>query len=274
MYLSASETVIVFFVFSFFGWCMEVILKAIQLHRYVNRGFLIGPYCPIYGFGVVFIITIINFLLPFPYRMVQVFAAGLLICGILEYTVSWFLEKRYHLRWWDYSDKPCNIHGRVWAGNLILFGLGSVVIVEAGYPLCRFLLDLMKEPVKWILSAVITAFMSADTLISRAAMQEIRSEVEDSISDETENIREHIRLVLAEHSLPVRHLLKTYPAMHVSRDYLKQKLQEARTDFLEKAEKIEERLENNPQAQQFRHRAQDLGAKFRNTDHGTNSSKK
>ena len=133
MHLHLSEVTIVFFIFSFLGWCMEVFLKLVDEHIFVNRGFLIGPYCPVYGFGVIFIIFMIGAVLTLPYGIFPVFLSGMVICGVLEYFVSWFLEKRYHARWWDYSTKPLNIHGRVWIGNLILFGIASVVIMAGIY---------------------------------------------------------------------------------------------------------------------------------------------
>ena len=70
--------------------------------------------------------------------------APFLLCGFLEYMTSYVLEKRFHARWWDYSSKPMNLHGRVWIGNLVLFGLGGVVIVDLINPL---LLRLSEHPV-------------------------------------------------------------------------------------------------------------------------------
>lgn len=274
MYLNPSEIVIVFFIFSFLGWCIEVFLKAIQLHRYINRGFLIGPYCPIYGFGVLFILFFIDLFLPFPYRMIEVFIAGFLICGTLEYLVSYMMEKRYHLRWWDYSEKPLNIHGRVWIGNLILFGLSAVFIAEAGYPLCRHVLNMFSTQFKWMLSLLIGCGMFTDACISSSAMRAIRLKVEETTADSTEQIRAHIHATLASHSLPVRHLLKTYPSMFISKEFLKQKLEKVREDFLEKAEEIEADLENNPQTKQLKQKADEIGSRFRNTDQNTKSDKK
>lgn len=122
--------VITFFVFSVLGWLMEVMLKYIQFHRFINRGFLIGPYCPIYGCGVVVISVVVGGIFGKHGTYGDIFLAGVVICGALEYFVSWYMEKAFHARWWDYSGKPMNLNGRIWIGNLVLFGLASVIIVK------------------------------------------------------------------------------------------------------------------------------------------------
>ena len=74
-------------------------------------------------------------LAPLEFSVGTTFAVSFLLCGFLEYMTSYVLEKRFHARWWDYSSKPMNLHGRVWIGNLVLFGLGGVVIVDLINPL-------------------------------------------------------------------------------------------------------------------------------------------
>lgn len=122
--------VLEFFLFSCLGWVMEVTLKYIQFHRFINRGFLIGPYCPIYGWGVVTVTLVVGGLAVRRGTLGETFLAGMVLCGALEYFTSWYMEKRFHARWWDYSQKPMNLHGRIWIGNLLLFGAACVVIVH------------------------------------------------------------------------------------------------------------------------------------------------
>ena len=121
------QLIVLFFVFSVLGWMMEVTLKYIQYHRFINRGFLIGPYCPIYGSGVVLVTVLVGGLIGIRGGTPgEIFLAGFFICGGLEYFISWYMEKAFHARWWDYSRKPMNLNGRVWIGNLMLFGLASM----------------------------------------------------------------------------------------------------------------------------------------------------
>lgn len=123
------QLVILFFLFSCIGWLMEVLLKFIQYRRFINRGFLIGPYCPIYGIGSVAVTLLVGGLVGREGSVWEIFWAGYVLCGILEYFTSWYMEKCFHARWWDYSNKPMNLHGRIWVGNLLLFGIASVLIV-------------------------------------------------------------------------------------------------------------------------------------------------
>ena len=97
---------LLFFLFSFLGWVMEVVLVSIEYRRLVNRGFLLGPWCPIYGCGVTFVTIVVGGLLGYRGTWGDVFVAGFFLCGGLEYFTSWYLEKLFHARWWDYSKKP------------------------------------------------------------------------------------------------------------------------------------------------------------------------
>lgn len=239
MHLHLSEVTIVFFIFSFLGWCMEVFLKLVDEHIFVNRGFLIGPYCPVYGFGVIFIIFMIGDVLTLPYGIFPVFLSGMMICGVLEYFVSWFLEKRYHARWWDYSTKPLNIHGRVWIGNLILFGIASVVIMAGIYPLLRVFLDGLSECMKWTVSCIIIFIMGADALTTRHAMRAIRHQIEGCSPDDTEEISYYIHEYLHQMPYTVRHLDQAFPAFHISDSFIKQQLTKAKTDAIRTIQKAD-----------------------------------
>ena len=87
-----AELIVLFFCYSVAGWCMEVILKYIQFHRFINRGFLIGPYCPIYGSGAVVVTVLVGGLIGNASYIVT-FLASFVLCGVLEYFVSWYMEK-------------------------------------------------------------------------------------------------------------------------------------------------------------------------------------
>ena len=88
--------ILMFFVFSCAGWIMEVVLKYFEFHRFINRGFLIGPYCPIYGFGVVAVTVVVGGMVGRHGTLGEVFFAGMVMCGALEYFTSWYMEKMFH----------------------------------------------------------------------------------------------------------------------------------------------------------------------------------
>ena len=111
---------LLFIIYAIIGWCMEVICKLIQYKKFVDRGFLIGPYCPIYGVGALLITLFLN---KYTQDPVVLFVMAVVVCGVLEYLTSYFMEKIYHARWWDYSSKKFNINGRICLSNLIAFGI-------------------------------------------------------------------------------------------------------------------------------------------------------
>lgn len=120
---------LVFMLYSFAGYLCEIVCSSIKQKKLVNRGFLCGPYCPIYGVGSLFILFLLLRLKEDP---VVVFVLGAIITSALEYVTSFILEKIFHNKWWDYSDEKFNIHGRIFLFNTLLFGFGSLVIIYTG----------------------------------------------------------------------------------------------------------------------------------------------
>ena len=115
-----------FIIYSIAGWIMEVTLGLIEKHKFVNRGFLIGPYCPIYGFGVLSVSILLS---KISNNIILLFLLATLICGTLEYLTSYFMEKIFHARWWDYTRRKFNINGRICLETLIPFGIISVLVI-------------------------------------------------------------------------------------------------------------------------------------------------
>lgn len=129
--MSKIDLFIYFLLYSFIGWSCEVVYCSIPRKTFVNRGFLNGPICPIYGFGAIFII---NFLSSFKDSIVELFLLAVLLTSTLEYITSVILEKLFNTKWWDYSNNEFNISGRVCLLNSTLFGLLSVVLVQVIHP--------------------------------------------------------------------------------------------------------------------------------------------
>lgn len=122
--LAFDKVFLWFLLYSFVGWLWETCLNIVMKRRFVDRGILNGPLCPIYGFGAMLAV----YALPGEHSFLAVFlSSGVLACT-LEYLTSWGIEKLFHMRLWDYSDKPFNINGRVYLNGFIFFGLGCTVI--------------------------------------------------------------------------------------------------------------------------------------------------
>jgi len=119
-----SKYFLYFLAYSFIGWLWEVFLSLVRTHRFVNRGFLNGPYCPIYGFGALIFLQLQRF----TQRPLELFLIGAVAACALEYFVSWILEKIFKARWWDYSNWPMNLNGRICLYGFIVFGISSAVL--------------------------------------------------------------------------------------------------------------------------------------------------
>lgn len=124
---SFSEIALLFFIYSFLGWCVEVAFVAVTTGKVTNRGFLNGPVCPIYGCGM---IGVLLALLPVEKNVWLLFLGGMVICSAVELFGGWILDKIFHMRWWDYSDKKFNIGGYVCLAFSFMWGMAVVFAVK------------------------------------------------------------------------------------------------------------------------------------------------
>ena len=121
-----------FYIYSILGWLGETLYVSIPKKQFIDRGFLIGPYCPIYGSGA---ITIIIYLTQYKENPLTVFLMGIILCSILEYFTSYIMEKLFNARWWDYSNDKYNLNGRICLKNSIIFGLAGIAVIYLTQPL-------------------------------------------------------------------------------------------------------------------------------------------
>ncbi len=234
-----TNLIILFFSFSVLGWMIEVSLKFIDFGRFINRGFFIGPYCPIYGLGSILIILVTqNFREHSP---ALVFLISLLVCGLVEYLVSYFLEVRYHARWWDYSNRPMNLNGRIWIGNLVLFGLGGLAIDRVFEPWIMDGLALMPLVWKQGLALAIVLVMLVDLILSYFVMKLVKVNVEGSKADNTQEIRQEMKVLVTNKNILYRRFINAYPDVKYRTDRIKAKLEE----FDLESKRIKEAIEEN-----------------------------
>ena len=129
-----------FLFYSFGGWVVEVIFHAVTLGKVINRGFLNGPVCPVYGFGVLSVFALLNTLQSGGHQMSEgmIFLFGTVLATAVELVAGWLLDVCFHARWWDYSNKPLNFHGYICLYAAVGFGIAGVLwicVLEA--PLTR-----------------------------------------------------------------------------------------------------------------------------------------
>lgn len=149
-------------IYSVVGWIYESTLCSITGKKLVNRGFLNGPYCPIYGCGAVLDILVLGRL----QNPGLLFVLGVLLTCSLEYFTSFIMEELFHARWWDYSDKKFNINGRVCLLGAVVFGAFSVVLILVIHPFVKGLTDMLPQIVRHIVCAVLFVGFTADCIIT------------------------------------------------------------------------------------------------------------
>ena len=225
MPVEALYYVLLFFVGAVLGWCMEVICKLVQFGRFINRGFLIGPYCPIYGFGAALLTALLSRFTQDPFA---VFGLAMLICGTLEYLTSWLMETLFHCRWWDYSAKRFNLNGRVCANTLIPFGLLGLLMVYFVRPwlFARF----AQLSPQWLygLSGGLTAVLLTDTAVSALTLVRIRKGAANAAGDSTEAVTAAVRAMLAQESALVRRTLRAFPESRIYNSRIARDMRERR----------------------------------------------
>ena len=235
--------VLLFFIFAFGGWCTEVILKYIQYHRFINRGFLTGPICPIYGCGAVLITVVVGNLTSVESGIVMTFALSFVICGVVEYLTSYILEKIFHARWWDYSQKPMNLHGRVWIGNLILFGLGGVAIIHILNPAIFKVLGAIPLKTREIISAVLLVILAADFVISYFVLKLVKTGVDSSEADNTEEISREVHQLLTNKSYFYSRFADAYPEVVYKTERVQERLAAVKAETERMRAEAEKRFE-------------------------------
>lgn len=152
-----------FFIYAFLGWCAEVIYAGLAEGRVVNRGFLNGPVCPIYGIGMLGVLFLLGSVQD---QLLWLFVLGMLVCSAIELVGGWILEKVFHTRWWDYSNMPLQLGGYICLGFSIIWGLAVVFVVRLIQPLIMGLVDWMPPMLGVILLPVFAVLFLVDFIIT------------------------------------------------------------------------------------------------------------
>lgn len=200
-----------FIIYSFCGWAIETTGEAIKSKKFVNRGFLIGPICPIYGFGA----TLINiFLSNYANDIFAVFGLSMILCGTLEYFTSWVMEKIFNARWWDYSNVKLNINGRVCLEIIALFGIAGVFITRFMNPFLVEKISYIPQDILNVIFSIFVTILIIDTIVSFNVMNKIKqisANATKEFKDNTEEISRKIRSIIMEKSMPYRRVMEAFP---------------------------------------------------------------
>ena len=179
---------LLFITYSFLGWIIESVYCSYLEKKFVNRGFLIGPYCPIYGCAAVLILI---FLSKYESNLFIFFSISVLLSGTIEYITSYILEKTFKLSLWDYSEQKFNINGRVGLENLINFGILSVILIKFIHPVISDIYAHIPYYILWSTIIASLIIFSLDLFFTVIAIYEIKNIANKIFSlDELADIRE------------------------------------------------------------------------------------
>ncbi|MBQ9238939.1 MAG: putative ABC transporter permease [Treponema sp.] len=211
-YVPLSRIFLVFIAYGCIGWCAEVLYVGLFFeHKFVNRGFLRGPICPVYGCGG---LAVLALPLEIKNSWGALFVSVMVLATTVEYLTAWYLEHTFHMKWWDYSHYRFNIQGRVCLLNSVLFGVLGVVIVRFVQPLIDFCISQLNDVLTLSLAGGIAVVFSIDLVTTTKRlvdfstfmekMQEFSESLKVRFADEAwfrsttladmfASVREHIR---------------------------------------------------------------------------------
>lgn len=186
------KLVFCFIVYSFLGWVLESVVKTVAQKKFVNSGFLYGPFCPIYGFGAVIMLM---FLQSFKNNIIVLFIIAFIVLSIWEYIVGWLLEKLFKTKYWDYSENKLNIHGRVCLMNSLFWGFLGVVFIHYIHPFIGGKIELIPQHILIYVTSIISVAIIVDLIVSIVKLNNIQpkleklNEISNTIKEKLEELK-------------------------------------------------------------------------------------
>ena len=229
----------IFFVYAFLGWCTEVSYAALVTGKFVNRGFLNGPVCPVYGFGAVIVLAALT---PLADNLLLLFLGSMALNSALEWLTGLVLEKLFHQRWWDYSDQPFNLSGYICLRFSIAWGFACLFVVKLLHPTVLLMIRLIPRALGMVLLVLLGAAMAVDLAATVSAIvklnrrleqiDELAAKIKEASNEFGENLADRV-LDAAERSAGWKEDI----------DELAFKLSERRAELADEREEWEQRRE-------------------------------
>ena len=211
MNYALTELVLLFFVYGFLGWCTEVAFAAFKSGRFVNRGFLNGPICPIYGFGLIGVVLL---LAPLKGNLWLLFVGSCVITTLIELVTGFLLEKLFHAKWWDYSGMPLNIGGYVCLLFSLIWGVACMAIVLWVHPPIYGLVHRLPKLLTNILDGIFLAMLAVDLAATVATIRKLSRRLAriTLLADEIHTLSDELGENIAERALAAKQKIETEQA--------------------------------------------------------------
>lgn len=202
MIFSVDEIVLLFFIYSFLGWCVEVAFVAVTLGEVSNRGFLNGPVCPIYGCGM---LGVLFALLPVENHIILLFIGGVFICSVIELFGGWILDRIFHMRWWDYTENKFNIGGYVCLAFSIMWGIAVVFAVKFVHHPIMAIVEKIPRSAKIFIIIIFSVIFVADMIVTLKNLIGIRKSLGqlERLAEELHNVGDQLKDVVGNSAITV-----------------------------------------------------------------------
>lgn len=199
---------LMFWIFSFCGWLIETIGMSFISKKFVSRGFLIGPYCPVYGVGALAMMLFLKKYLDDP---ITLFFMAVIVTSFVEYMTSYIMEKIFKARWWDYSHAKFNLNGRVCLINSLGFGVLGLLLLYVIEPFLTNLLLNLKPWLMMSISTILLIIFIIDFIVSFNIVLKIKNNTRFIKKDNTEEITKKVRYTLSNQLHLTKRILKAFP---------------------------------------------------------------
>ncbi|MCD8158938.1 MAG: hypothetical protein LUD77_08600 [Clostridiales bacterium] len=237
--------VLLFLIYSFLGWVLEVSYSAVKKGKLINRGFLNGAWCPIYGAGAILILYL---LIPLEDNIPLLFTASVFVTSLLEFLTGFVLKKIYNTTWWDYSDRKFNIKGYVCLECSIFWGIISVFLVKVLNPLIEAPIKLLPIWLGLTATAALSVLFITDCIVTVLTMNNLCSQLEslEKIAAEMRQISDELSVTVYEGASELKEFKET-------NDLRLRELKETnKTRFKEQLGEFKEKVEANERYMQRR----------------------
>ena len=224
--------ILYFFTYGFLGWCTEVAFASVKQSQFVNRGFLNGPICPIYGVGVSAVVVLLE---PWKNHLVLLYIASVVLVTLIEGITGYAMDKIFHHKWWDYSNQPLNIGGYVCLLFSFVWGIACVLIMKVIHPLIHNVLSIIPVVLGIVVIAALAVVLFADIYVTASGILKLnrRLEAMEKIAAELHEISDKVGINIHEN------VMETMEKQEEG----KKKLEEATAGFKEKLEDAGELFE-------------------------------
>lgn len=252
---SAYYVMAFFLIYAFLGWVLEVAFHVVSIGQFINRGFLNGPLCPIYGIGMVGIITLLK---PLSGNMLLLFIGGTIFATTVELIGGFILFKLFHLRWWDYSKEPFNLGGFICMKFSLAWGFCIVFVMKLIHPVIALNVYILNNFLGHILIAVLYVYLLADVVCTVLSIMHLNKNLKRlnamaaEVRKASDNLTEQIGKKTMNMEIRVQESrLQAALAKAESRDYAEEKSEELKKKAAELKRAMNDFIQKYPKLQRF-----------------------